>query len=64
MKGRLLPRELGDISFLHAIGIPLAGSLREMEDVPARLIDDAGLLAQAKADAREWMEMEAERKGK
>ena len=49
---------------LDIIGIPLAGSLLEMEDVPARLVDEAILFAAAKADAQEWQQMEAERKAK
>ena len=50
------------MTLLQVIGVPLAGSLMEMGTVPARLVDEALLLAGAKADAREWKVMEAERK--
>ena len=49
---------------MHALGVPLAGSLMELGDIPARLVDEELLYATAKADAEEWRAMEAERKAK
>lgn len=62
-KPRPVPEELGDILFYEAINVPIAVSIRDLEDVPARLVDDLYLLRAAQQDAREWQQLNQKGKG-
>ena len=49
---------------LGILGVPLAGSWAGLQDVPARLVDDALILKAGYEDAEEWREMDAKNKAK
>ncbi len=58
------PPELSEALLLNALDIPLASQWSEIEDLPALLITDHILVSTARADATEWLQLEAERKAK
>lgn len=55
-----MPHEIYDAYRLQVLGVPLAAGLAELEEVPARLIDETLLIAEARQEAADWEQVKAE----
>ena len=58
-----MPPELLEAHTFGILGIPLAGSWSELQDVPARLVDDSLIIKAGYEDAEEWRELDAVKAG-